>query len=443
MIRRLSAWLFILGQALVVAHAADDLDPFAPILSLPADAALPPPVPRAQSVFHGSAEADREAEQLVLAWRSEPAVFGWTRIQIARHIKHKAMPTRGARGLALVHVAMHDAWIRAPNLPMARRFALSQAAADVLGYLYPAEEDAFQRIVDQLVDRLGEGTPPLDITLAQRVGRQAANQVIARAEQDGAQRGWNGARLQWYGDGRQWQPGTWEPTPPYFYYPPDEPFAPSWRTWILAHGGEFRPPAPPAFGSPEYLAALDEVLAVGAALTPEQLAIAKYWVDGHGSATPAGHWNRLAIAEAQRAKLDEATTVRLFALLNMALADAFVACWDAKYHYWTIRPISAARKLRGQAFQPPILTPPFPSYVSGHATFSGAAARVIGAFVPERAAALDAMADEAAHSRLLGGIHFRFDNDQGLVLGRRIAARLGEQGLLPPGRAPAPLVGAP
>ncbi len=404
---------------------------FLPIIAIPDGEALPPPVPRARSVFHNSAEADQDAATLIEAWRTEPASMAWTRLQIARHIKHKAMPTRGARGLALVHVAMHDAWLRAPNLPLTRRFALSQAAADVLGYLYPAEEDAFQRIVDQLVDRLGSETPPLDITLAQQIGRQSAQHVIARAERDGAQRGWNGARLQWYGDGRQFQPGTWEPTPPYFYYPPDEPFAPLWRPWILTHSAQFRPPPPPAFGSPEYLDALREVLAVNAALTPKQLEIAKYWVDGHGSATPAGHWNKLAIAEAKAAKLDEATTIRLFAELNMALADAFVACWDSKYHYWSIRPISAAKRLLGQDFKPPILTPPFPSYTSGHATFSGAASRVIGRYIPARAEALDAMAEEAAHSRLLGGIHFRFDNDAGLVLGRRIAEWIGERGLTP------------
>ncbi|MBK8286044.1 MAG: hypothetical protein IPK97_14875 [Ahniella sp.] len=291
--------LFVLSPGDVGAVSVVD---YQPIITIPDDASLPPPVPRARSVFHNSAEADRDAMALIEAWRTEPASMGWTRLQIARHIKHKAMPTRGARGLALVHVAMHDAWLRAPNLPLTRRFALSQAAADVLGYLYPAEEDAFQRIVDQLVERLGSETPPLDITLAQQIGRQAAQHVIARAERDGAQRGWNGARLQWYGDGRQFQPGTWEPTPPYFYYPPDEPFAPFWRPWVLTHAGQFRPPPPPAFGSPEYLDSLREVLAVNVALTPEQLEIARYWVDGHGSATPAGHWNKLAIAGSEGCK---------------------------------------------------------------------------------------------------------------------------------------------
>ncbi|AVP96156.1 hypothetical protein C7S18_02635 [Ahniella affigens] len=416
--------LFAMG-----ATAQEHLD-LEPIMTA-ADPPSPEPVPRAESVFHDHTEADADAAVLIESWQTEPASLGWTRIQIARHIKHKAMPTRAARGLALVHVAMHDAYVRAPNLPLTRRFALSQAAADVLSYLYPAEEDAFQRIVDQLIDRLGGDTPPADISLAQRIGRNAAQTVIARAERDGAQRGWNGSRLQWYGDARQYQPGTWEPTGPYFYYPPDEPFAPKWKPWILTSPGQFRPPPPPAFGSDDYLRATEEVLAVNAALTPKQLEIAKYWVDGHGSATPSGHWNRLAMEEVKAAKLDEPTTIRLFAELNIALADAFIACWDSKYYYWTIRPTTAAKRLLGKPFTPPILTPPFPSYTSGHATFSGAASRVLARYLPNRAKALDAMAEEAAQSRLLGGIHFRFDNDQGLILGRNIAAWIGEQGLHP------------
>lgn len=429
MTRVLFTMTILLFAALSPARAQEHLD-LQPILTI-TDQALPPPIPRAESVFHDHTEADADAAVLIESWKTEPASLGWTRIQIARHIKHKAMPTRGARGLALVHVAMHDAYVLAPTLPLTRRFALSQAAADVLSYLYPAEEDAFQRIVDQLIERLGGATPPADISLAQRIGRRAAQMVIARAELDGAQRGWNGSRLQWYGDGRQYQPGTWEPTAPYFYYPPDEPFAPKWKPWILTSPGQFRPPPPPAFGSDDYLQATKEVLDVNAALTPKQLEIAKYWVDGHGSATPAGHWNRLAMAEVKLAGLSEATTIRLFAELNIALADAFIACWDSKYYYWTIRPTTAAKRLLGKEFKPPILTPPFPSYTSGHATFSGAASRVLGRFLPARAKAFDAMAEEAAHSRLLGGIHFRFDNDQGLILGRKIAAWIAETGLHP------------
>ena len=230
-------------------------------------------------------------------------------------------------------------------------------------------------------------------------------------------------RLQYYGEGRYFGAGTWIPTPPYFYYPPDEPFAPSWRPWLLNPASEFRP-TPPAYGSPRYVKDLDEVLAIAASITDEQVRIAKFWVDGHGSVTPAGHWNNIAIAEVVAAKLDDKTTARLFAHMNMAMADAFVAVWDTKYHYWTARPITAVKYLSSSEFKPTLLTPPFPSYVSGHAGFSGAAARVLGAYLPTRSQQLDRMAEEAAHSRLLGGIHFRHDNEDGLVLGRKVAEKV-------------------
>jgi len=167
---------------------------------------------------------------------------------------------------------------------------------------------------------------------------------------------------------------------------------------------------------------LREVVEIQKSLTEDQLRIAKFWVDGHGSVTPAGHWNQIAIEESLAAGFDDAESVALFADLNMALADTFVAAWDCKYHYWTVRPVTAAKQLLGIDYTPAILTPAFPSYVSGHAAFSGAAAEVIATYVPARAEAIRVMASEAAYSRLLGGIHYRHDNDDGLVLGRETAS---------------------
>jgi membrane-associated phospholipid phosphatase len=117
-------------------------------------------------------------------------------------------------------------------------------------------------------------------------------------------------------------------------------------------------------------------------------------------------------------------TARLLAVLNTAQADAFIACWDAKFTYWTERPVTAIR--REIESEPPWLsyipTPPFPSYVSGHSTTSAAASEVLAAFFPAAAAQLRAWAQEAALSRLYGGIHFRSDNETGLELGRQVAA---------------------
>jgi len=188
----------------------------------------------------------------------------------------------------------------------------------------------------------------------------------------------------------------------------------------LKSPGEFRP-VPPVFGSPKYVKDLKEVVAVGAALTPEQLKVAKFWVDGKGSVTPPGHWNQIALDLMQNSSFDNRQAAEIFVTLNMAEADSFIASWDAKYHYWTVRPITAAKQLLGIDFKTAILTPPFPSYVSGHATFSGAAAQILGAYFPAEAKRLRGMGEEAALSRLYGGIHFRHDNEDGLVLGRKIA----------------------
>lgn len=406
------------------------------------------------SAFHDWQEPAAEASVVLAAWTTEPAALAWTRIQLARHIKHKTMPTRGARGLALMHVAMHDAYKMAvaesANAASAR-LTMSMAAAGVLGYLYVAEERAFVRIAFEIAAQskgVSREKLSAEILRAFALGAAVAAKVIQRAEADGAQRGWNGSRLQYYGQDRYYGPGSWEPTPPYFYYPPDEPFAPKWQTWVLKSPSQFRS-MPPAFSPPRYLSDLSEVIRINkeilasapkpiataptntplAAAPPDtepvptdvRYGIAKFWVDGYGSVTPAGHWNQIAIAAVQQAQLSDIKTLELFAQLNIGLADTFVATWDAKYHYWTMRPITAAKKLLDIDLKPIILTPPFPSYPSGHAGFSACAAAILSHYFPDDAIKFNQMAEEAAMSRLYGGIHFRFDDDDGLTLGKKVA----------------------
>jgi hypothetical protein len=385
-----------------------------------------------ESVLHDRQSDRREAEQIINSWKTEPVTVAWTRLQLQRYVKHKMMPTRGARGLALMHVAMYDAHEQALVAGLDTQLAVSMAAAKVLSYLYVVEERSFDRIafsVAGLKYQTSENALPDTAKLALQLGFQVGQAIVGYAELDGAQKGWNGLRLQWYGQRRYYAPGTWEPTPPYFYFPPDEPFAPQWRPWVLSPASEFRP-SPPAFGSPQYVKDLEEVVNMRDKLTDAEQNIARFWVDGHGSVTPPGHWNNIAIDEVLKAKLDERTTARLFAHMNIALADTFIAVWDTKYHHWTARPVSVTSKLLGIDFKPLLLTPPFPSYVSGHAGFSGAAAKVIGAYLPARAQALDAMAEEAAYSRLLGGIHFRHDNEDGLILGRKVADKVLQRFLM-------------
>jgi membrane-associated phospholipid phosphatase len=210
------------------------------------------------------------------------------------------------------------------------------------------------------------------------------------------------------------------PTPPGLVFPPLEPLAGAWRTWNLRSGSQYRPGPPPAVATTAYAAQVQAVYDASRSLTDQQAAIARFWADGAGTVTPPGHWNQITLDLLSRTTRTAAQAARLFLALNTAQADAFIACWDAKFAYWTERPVTAIRRLSDPAWSSLIVTPPFPSYVSGHSTTSGAAATVLAAFFPGSRAQLNAMAAEAAVSRLYGGIHFPVDNDSGLELGQKV-----------------------
>ena len=220
----------------------------------------------------------------------------------------------------------------------------------------------------------------------------------------------------------------------------------------MSTSAEFRPPGPPPLGSAQYAADYNEVKAFGAAIhsvrTDEQSEIALFWADGAGTETPPGHWNSIAqrVGAALGNTLEE--NARLFALLNLAMADAAICVWDAKYAYDNWRPVTAIRNgdLDGNPATAPdptwssfIVTPPFPDYISGHSAFSGAASAVLARFygtdhipfsigsdflpgVTRAFPGFSAAAAEAAASRLYGGIHFRTAIQDGLQAGLDIGA---------------------
>jgi membrane-associated phospholipid phosphatase len=126
---------------------------------------------------------------------------------------------------------------------------------------------------------------------------------------------------------------------------------------------------------------------------------------------------RFAIQNVERDHLSTPAAARVFAYLGAAEADAFIACWDAKYTYWSGRPAGLI-----PGFASTIVTPNFPSYISGHATVSGAASTVLAYFFPNDGAVLRGRAEEAALSRLYGGIHWRSDNETGLAVGREVGS---------------------
>lgn len=168
-----------------------------------------------------------------------------------------------------------------------------------------------------------------------------------------------------------------------------------------------------------------QVAEVSARLTVDEKAIATRWHLDAGSITPPGVWNAIVVAYQSTLGPEVASLRRqqVLAVVNMAMQDALVASWRIKLRDWSERPMTAVRREMAPDFEPYLVTPPFPGYVSGHATVSAAAATVLAHFYPDRSELWHALAREAAMSRLYGGIHFASDNEQGLALGRQVAQR--------------------
>lgn len=348
------------------------------------------------------------------------AVTRWNERALELCVKYRRNPLRVARALAALQVAIHDAvtvtTAKEGGEP-AQAVAAAVAAGAVLDYLFPLETPGrFAAMVWAIYADAAAASGAGRETLrdARRAGQQAAERAIAHALRDQSDLVW---------DPRQRPapaPDRWRATPPLYVYDPLEPLAGGWATWVLKDGGEIQPPPPVVYDTPAYWREVEEVLAVSRALTAEQKRLAEEWNLDRGSVTPAGVWNRKARKLIEAGELDTLRTAEVLAVLNKAMADATVASWRTKFTYWTQRPVTAIRERYDPNWLPFILTPPFPGYVSTHATVSGAAAEVLAAFFPAAAGPLQTAAEEAAMSRLYGGIHFRSDNEAGLALGHRI-----------------------
>ncbi|MGH8570138.1 MAG: vanadium-dependent haloperoxidase, partial [Gammaproteobacteria bacterium] len=334
----------------------------------------------------------------------ESAVLLWNRTARNLVSRYQEVPPRAARGYALLSVAqlkvlsaLRDR--RPGEVSRLERSAIAGASSTVLAALFPAAADAMDKQVrSQLptLDAIGEGNAG-EATRAYNLGREVGQRVMSYAATDGADRVWDGAIP--IGDG-YWRSSVVPPVPP---------MLPLWgqvRPWFLRAGEELRPQAPPVFGSAEFLHALADVRRISDTRTDEQLRVARFWADGPGTATPPGHWNEIAATLIAEHPLTEFRAAWILALLNMVLMDASISCWDAKYAFWLLRPSQADPRITT-----PVGLPNFPSYTSGHATFSGAAAEILGGLFPAQRHSLTAMAEEAARSRLYAGIHYRFDNE--------------------------------
>jgi PAP2 superfamily protein len=351
-------------------------------------------------------------------------------------------PPIASRSLAILHVSIYDAVngiartherYLVPSVAPAsasRPAAASAAAHKALVHLFPANASSF----DALNATILAGIPDGPRKRAGIVwGEFVATVILVARAHDGS----NAVVQPPGGSG----PGVWVPTPPAFL-----PYLlPQWGFVVpfgMRNSSQFRPPGPPSLDSQQYAADYEEVKQLGAAVgstrTEDQTEIALFWADGAGTETPPGHWNSIAqiIADARGNTLEE--NARLFALLNIAMADAAICSWDAKYTFDFWRPVTAIAfaepQLNWMSF---IVTPPFPDYTSGHSTFSAAAATVLPLFYGTEdlpfttgsdflpgvfrsfSTCLDA-AEEAAASRIYGGIHFRSASEDGLQAGTSI-----------------------
>ena len=176
-----------------------------------------------------------------------------------------------------------------------------------------------------------------------------------------------------------------------------------------------RPGPPPAVGSTQMIAETEEVFQFVKNPDRDQIALVHFWADGVGTYTPPGHWDAIAAEDFIKKNFSEVRWARNMALLNMSLMDASIICWDTKIFYYNPRPSQlnpAIKTLTG--------VPNFPAYISGHSTFSGAAATILGHIIPERATDYANMAQQASNSRMYGGIHFRADCTAGLAVGKNV-----------------------
>jgi hypothetical protein len=259
----------------------------------------------------------------------------------------------------------------------------------------------------------------------------------------------------------------WKPTPP-DYSDAAEPHWGKMKTLLLDSASQIRCPAPPRYseekGSPFYNT-MNEVYTIGATLTDEQKTIARYWDDnpfvtehighlmyGNKKITPVGHWIGITAIAAQKKGADVAKTAQAYALTSVAIFDSFISCWNDKFAYNVIRPITVINEIVDRNWQPFLQTPPFPEHSSGHSAISAAAATVLtelfGEFPFEDTSDLPYIgmkrnftsfhqaALEASISRVYGGIHFRTGVDAGATQGRSVGEYLVKKLL---GKEPQPV----
>ena len=375
-------------------------------------------------------------------------VARWNRLATDAAAAEQTDPLNESRVFAIVHAAMHDALnaierryepyregvAAAPGaLPEA---AVAAAAHAALIELMPARKADFDM---QFAETLAQISDKRAAAAGMRVGRQAAVRLLALRRDDGANRPVAhpaGSRA-----------GEYRPTPPDFT---PALFA-QWgrvQPFVLSASSQFRPGAPLAPASARARAEIEEVRAIGgktsALRSAEQSEISRFWYES----SPQG-WNRIAREVDAARGLDEWQSARLFALVNLAMADGFIGGFEAKYHFNYWRPASAIRESGYSAWLSDLDTPPVPDYPSTHTVLGAAAAAVLARFfdtdmvsfsmtsgapyagITRRFWSFSEAAQENGASRILAGIHFASAVRAGYVQGDLIGAWTYERALRP------------
>jgi hypothetical protein len=392
------------------------------------------------------------AALLALAGPRADEITDWNQHLLEAALTAKSSPTLTARIGAIVQSSVFDAVNGverkyepihvAPNAPAgaSRRAAAAQAAYSALVGIYPAQKlDLDAKLAASLNSIASSSANANSVSIARGVawGKTVAAAILAWRAADGI----TPAPPAYFGTTGV---GEWRATPPGLLAAAVPQFA-TMVTWVIDSPSQFRPPGPPALTSAQYAADYNEARTKGdinsLTRTADETTAALFW----NASTVTYFWNSLASRLAQQNNLDFTEEARLLAHVNLALGDAVIACWDAKYHYLFWRPITAINlgDTDGNsdtpvdpAWKPLLTTPNHPEYPSGHSTTSGAAIQVlIGWFgdntpfwidsdvlpgVVRSFAKLSSARDEIANARIDGGIHFRTACNDGFETGAKV-----------------------
>ena len=345
-----------------------------------------------------------------------PASLGWQELTRSLVMANNLGAQPAARAYALVSVAQYGAINdrhdddqgnrsdRGDGPEGRRRVAFERGAVAgaswvVLAFLFPNSAAALeQRVADE---QAAAGTPQFARGVEE--GKTMGNRQVEWAKADRYTAPFTGTIPV--------GPGLWTSSAA----PPVGPMFGGTAPYFLRSGSQFRPAPPPAFNSPTFLAARAEIRLLSDTRTSEQLAIARFWALPAGTPTTPGYWNQVAGDFIEQHGLNERQATHVFALMDAAMMDAMIGCWDAKYFYWYIRPSQS-----DAAITLPIGLPNHPSFPSGHSCQSAAATTVLTHFFPEHATDLQHKLEQAGLSRMYAGIHYRFDIEAGAELGTSV-----------------------